>query len=375
MNFKNVYKQGQKVDSFRPIPLGEGLEEITKAINGIQPAKLIGVAASPKAGKSTFVDYAMVIQPYLYALVNNVKVNWIYFSFEIDRVSKEFDFACYFLYKDYGIDKIILPQGITKDGKNFIELSSEYLMGRLLDDKDAVIKVNSEVFEKLKIVYEKRIIPLFGEFDEYNNCIKPGLINFISHKDNPTGIYKTLKQLAATKGKFLFGKFGKVERITGYVPNEEVLTIVVIDHLRKLLLERGFTMKSNVDKMLEYCVELRDWCKFTFVCIIHTNRGVTDVARMQYAKDLLYPTSDDVKDSGNLAEDCNYLFTLFNPNDERYRLTKHFGVTIKDNKGNPFFPDMRTIHLVENRHGDAPLHFRTSLNGRLKFFKKLTIKQ
>jgi hypothetical protein len=76
----------------------------------------------------------------------------------------------------------------------------------------------------------------------------------------------------------------------------------------------------------------------------------------------------------NLAEDADYVFTIFNPNDERYKLTKHFGLQIKDSKGNPLFPNMRTIHLVESRHCVFPQHFRADMLGNLKSFKQINIK-
>ena len=75
----------------------------------------------------------------------------------------------------------------------------------------------------------------------------------------------------------------------------------------------------------------------------------------------------------NLAEDADYLFTLFNPNDERYKLQKHFGLAIKDSKNNPIYPSMRTIHLVESRHCEAPQHFRVNMFGNIKKFESLTL--
>ena len=98
---------------------------------------------------------------------------------------------------------------------------------------------------------------------------------------------------------------------------------------------------------------------------------MVDVDRMKYAKDELYATSEDVKDTGNLAEDADYLFTIFNPNDEKYHLDKHFGLALKDRSGNPLYPNMRTVHLVESRHTFYPQHFRTNMRGNLKIFEKL----
>jgi hypothetical protein len=75
----------------------------------------------------------------------------------------------------------------------------------------------------------------------------------------------------------------------------------------------------------------------------------------------------------NVAEDCDYLFTIFNPNDERYKLSKHFGEIIKDSKGNPLYPNLRTIHLVESRHCMFPQHFKTEMKGNVKSFQKINL--
>jgi hypothetical protein len=135
----------------------------------------------------------MVLEPFLYSILSENKTNtkWIYFSFELNRISKEFDFATFFLYHDFGIEKIKLEEGITYTTKNhtsnIIDLSPDYLRGRLQDDNGDTIKVKEEIQEALKVVYENRIIPLFGEYDSYGNQIKKGLITFVTNKDNPTG--------------------------------------------------------------------------------------------------------------------------------------------------------------------------------------------
>ena len=371
MNFIEEYKKGQKGGN-KGLPMGPGLMNVAKAINGVQRSRIYGVAAAPKAGKSTFVDYSFVIQPFLYAVENNIKVEWIYFSYELDRVSKEFDFATYFLFHDFNLRTITLPTGVTKDGKSMIDLSPDYLRGRMQDDNEKIITVSDEIFKLLQEVYEKRIIPLFGEYSVEGKQIKKGYIIFIEEKDNPTGIYKYLKRHAEKDGHFVKAKYGKSERIIGYKPyTPDKYTIIVTDHLRKLIPERGWGMKQTVDKFIEYTVELRNWCGFTFVHIIHLNRGLTETGRMKEFGDMLFPTSDDIKDTGNLAEDADYVFTIFNPNDQRYNLKKHFGVVIKDKDDNPIFPNLRTVHLVESRHCEFPQHFRSNMYGGIKNFELL----
>lgn len=378
MNFIETYKKGKEGKS-RGLPMGQGLSEISKAINGVQKSMIYGLAGGPKSGKSTLTDYGFLIEPYLYSIENNIDFEVIYNSYEIDRVSKEFDCACFFLYKDFGIKSIKLEKGILKNGSDTIELSSAYLRGRLLDDNNHPIVVKESVEKALKVVYQNRIIPLFGEYSIEGTLINPGKVIFLENRDNPTGIRNFLIKYAENNGTFhkIKSQNGdKVfERITGYTPkNPAKIVLVITDHLRKLILERGFTLKQTIDKYIEYSVELRNWCGFSFLHIIHLNRNMTDITRLKYAGDLLFPNGDDIKDSGNLPEEVDYMFTLFNPNDERYALDKHFGVKIKDSHGNENYPNMRTAHLVESRHCDSPQHFRLNMFGNLKIFEKLEIK-
>lgn len=373
MNFIIEYKKGQEGGN-KGLPMGNGLINISNALNGVQKHRIYGIASPPKTGKTTFVDNGFMIEPYLYCKENNIPLEIIYYSFEIDRISKEFDVAVHFLYRDYGIFYIELPQGITKEGESVIELDSDYLRGRVVDDNGDIIKVKPVIEEKLKEVYEKYIIPMFGEYSVEGIPLSKGIITFIEQKDNPTGIKNFLLDHAAENGKFIKVQAGKRERIVGYKPNDEnKYTIVITDHLRKLIPERGFSEKQNVDKYIEYSVELRNWLHYTFVHIIHTNRNLASQERMRFAKDTLYPTAEDVKSTGNLSEEADYLITLFNPNDDRYKLNEHFGLKIKDEAGNILFPKLRTAHLVESRHTKYPQHFKMNMLGNVKAFEQINI--
>ena len=64
---------------------------------------------------------------------------------------------------------------------------------------------------------------------------------------------------------------------------------------------------------------------------------------------------------------------MFNPNDAKFNLTKHFNLDIKDSAGSTLYPLLRTIHLVESRHCFYPLHFRVNMLGNIKHFEKFPI--
>lgn len=373
MNFIEEYKKGQEGVN-KGLYMGDGLLNISRRINGVQRSRIYSVASPPKTGKSTFVDEGFVMAPYDHSLQIGADVQWLYYSLEIDRVSKEFDFAARYLYHDYKNTHVNLPEGVTKDGQRQLPMSPDYLRGRILDDENRVIKVSEPVFNALQETYERRIIPLFGEYDMKGGLIRPGKINTITRKNTADGIMAEIMNFAGTIGTFQRVRINGKEHITGYTPhNPEKYVIVIIDHMRKIIPQKGQTLKQAVDAMVANMVEMRNLLGFTFVPIIHTNRDLAKSDRIKFSKDELYPKAEDIKETGNLSEDSDYVFTMFNPNDDRYSLNSHFGVPLKDTNGNPLYPDLRTLHLVESRHCFYPLHFKVNMFGNLKTFGQLNL--
>lgn len=329
---------------------------------------------------TTFLDYSFVISPYLEMIENGKSnVHWKYFSLEIDRVSKEFKFAAFFFHHDYNIFSF------DYKGKKVL-ISPNYLRGLLKDQDGEIIKVLPEHQELLKKIYYNRIIPLFGEYNSKGEKIKDGVIEFIEDKSesNPTGIYKYLMNYAAKNGNFVKESFSSKDengnsitkkRIIGYKENDENLhTIVIVDHMRKLQKERGFSMKENIDKFSEFCVILRNLCKFTIVSVVHSNRNVASIDRLKYNGEFLYITSEDLKDSGNPPEDCSLLLTMFNANDDKYNLEKHFGLQLKGSDGNELYPNYRSIHVATSRDTECPMHIQTNMYGNINKFTSINTK-
>ncbi len=405
MNFKTVFARGQRGLN-KGLPMFSkgafALKSLSNALHGLLKARIYAVGAAPKVGKTTLVDVAFVISPCLYVLEHNKKIEEkirqtpeseidtlaqleseklyleiIYYSFEIDRVTKEFDFITHFLSTDFGITTVNLPQGHTFEGEKVLPLSASYLKGELMyDDTEEIIRVPEELIEKIKVIYKNRIVPILGEYDEKGNKLSKGIVYFKSAKDNPTGIRNALIEYAKTRGEILYEHFKVGEqtfkRVVGYRPNNtKLLTLIIADHVRKLSPERGFKTKETVDKYSDYSVEFRDLYGFSFVHICHINRSISDVGRRALDDDKIYPTSDDFKDTGNLAEDANYVLTMFDPTDDKYNLSKHFGRIIRRNNKSLLYPNMRTIHLVASRNTVAPQHFIVGMNGALKTFDKL----
>jgi hypothetical protein len=367
----------------RNLGLPLGISSLDYAINGLQRKQIIGIAAAPKVGKSTLALYSFIIHPYLYSLEANVDIDFIIYSLEMSIDEIRYRTAAYFFYHDYGISSF------NYKGKT-IPISSNYLLGKIEDTqvkeylpsgrrKRVNIKVSSKHRDILQEIYKKRIEPMFGTY-EGHKLIKPGKIKLIiDYKDsNPTGIRNYLLNYARENGTFIFedyvtennGQKLRKQRLAGYSPNNpEKYTIILIDHVRKCPIERGFTHKQNIDKLLEYQVQLRNLCGFTFIDIIHLNRNLANVDRMRYSGDRLFPSSEDIKDTGNISEECNIMLTMMNPTDERYKLKNHFGVPVDS------YPNYRSLHLVESRDTPSPLHMRLEGLEGVGAFKVLELEE
>ena len=291
------------------IPMDKAISHISRYVRGIKKKQLIVILGPSKSGKTTFCDFAYVLSLCKFYILNNLlseRLNSIiYYSFEIDRISKELEFSAHFIALEKPKNNYVtLPEGITYQGKNKVIISSDYLASELISDQDTLIKCDKETFVYLfEVIYPKYIIPIFGEYDENGKKVKDGIIDFIENRINPTGMFKDLKKRADKEGTWIKEKYIDKDGITrektvGYKPdNPEKITLVVTDHYRKWNLERGFSLKQTIDKALDYHVILRNLLGWTFIDIVHSNRNLADTERRKNPE-YLFVTPDDAKDSG-----------------------------------------------------------------------------
>jgi len=373
------------LDAFRKGLLGKnqglptGIPKLDRAIHGVQKRAIVGVAGSPKSGKSTLVDSAFMINPYLYSLSHpEIAVEWFYWSLEMGKIDVRFRTITFFFNHDYNIATITLPEGTTFKGSNIIGMSSSYLQGKLKNDNDEIITVTAEHQRIFEEIVEKRIIPMYGKYDNKGKKLSNGAVTLIEDKNdsNPTGIFNYLIAYAKENGTFLYEEYETIDdlsrkkvkrkRLSGYVPNNPDKTvIIIIDHIRALKIERKFSLKQNMDKLGEYEIILRNLCGFTFINIVHLNRNISDITRIKFNNEFLFPNDDDLKDSGNLSEDADYLITMFDATDERYSIKRHFGMDIED------IYNYRSIHLVRSRHSEAPVHIQTRMYAGISTFEQI----
>jgi len=345
--------------------LSFGLKNLNIATGGIQREAIYTIGAAPKVGKTMFVDYAFLLSPYLNDYLKGRKIKWIYFSFEISRVRKMFRLAPFFFKTDFN------KETFFHKGKEY-KINYMYLIGKMLDDDEELIKVKEEDKKIFEEIYKNRLFPLFGGM--INGKFIEGAVTVIEMAENPTGLRNYILNYAKENGNFItmpyttldnYGKKIIKQKIVDYKPNdEELYTIIIVDHIRKLKSEKNYNIKQIIDKWYQYQVELRNWCGFTFVNVAHLNRGIDSIDRMRFNKDKIYPGLSDFKDSGNSGEESDYVITGFNPNEDKFMLKTHFGHYLTS------FPGYRSWHLIASRD-TKPAHFFTQINGNNNIIKQI----
>ena len=315
--------------------LPTGLDRLNKIIGGLQKETYYLIGGEPGTGKTAFVDQAFVIEPILYLLANkqlNTKLKIFYESYEISKLRKIAKWVALFIYRDKGI--------ITS-------------INEILSRGDYKI---TEKIESLLPGYKDIFDEIFLNSVEIND-----------YKENPTGIYKRVKNYMEKNGNWrnveVKDKRGSIIRQKIYTPNNpDEYVLLIVDHIGLLRRERGYNKKENIDKLSEYVVELRNSYGISPIFVSQFNRNLADIDRQRFKE--VQPQMDDFKDTGNCAEDANIVLAGFNP--ARYNISKYADYSVR--RINPRF---RTAHILKNRDDTDMARIALNFLGECGYFREL----
>lgn len=306
-----------------------GLERLSNYIPNIQKARYNIIAGGSGAGKSAIGETMYVFNPLDWYIENkdntNIKLKINYFSFEISE------------------DRII----------------SKQIARKIFKDYNMILDVNYILsYGKNRISKEHYDIVL--GYRDYFDSVSDYLTIYDIEGHNPTGIRKTLINYAEENGKF-----EKINNKLTYTENDENLyTINIIDHLRLVPRENGYNVKENIDKLSEYLMWTRNYCKFTNVALAQTNRNVGNIERRKLDGEDLSVTLDDISDSSSPAQDSDLVLGIISPHKYGIGLYRGYKVDRLQNR-------MRALNIVKNRDGEADKSLGLLFIGENGFFKEL----
>lgn len=261
--------------------LNNGLNRINNYIFGQQKACYVLVGGQSGTYKTTFCDHWVqnVVED---AESKGIPIDLPYYSFEIDRQTKEANWMSAIIFKKHG--EIIEPERIKGLGSFRCTPAQRDLVQKEIEYLDHLMS---------KITWR---------FDAIN----------------PTGIYHELWQIAEKNGKIIWEEYSiggeTKKRVIGYVPNDpRRVVLAVLDHYAKLRTERGFALKENIDKQSDYAIQLRNLFGHSFLKVQQFNQGLSSVERMKYQGVDLTPQQSDFRDSTTPFTDADIVLGLMNP--------------------------------------------------------------
>lgn len=247
-----------------------GLPKLEEIIDGVSRGVYTLVFSPTGSGKSSLALYSYVYRPLMEHLDDgNFKVS--YFSLEMSAEMIYAKLLSMYIFETYGIE--LSTKELLSKKKNY-KLSLEYY--KMVQDCMPWLKK----VEKVLTIYDKSL--------------------------SAGSLYTILMKELEKCGKFEDTGGRKI-----YHPdNENLVHLVVIDHLSLVRRSEGRTLKEEMDLISSYLVTLRNMCKISPLVIMQANRNSTSMDRRKEGLNNL--RIDDTKDTG--APKINFISNI-----------KHFG--------------------------------------------------
>lgn len=299
-----------------------GLPKLESIIDGVTQNTYTLIFSGTGSGKTSLALYSYIYRPLMEHLHDgNFKVT--YFSLEM---SSELLFAkllCMYIFEHYGV-----------------ELSTKELLS-----KERNYRLSDENYQIVK-----DCIPWLRDVENVITVHDKAL--------NAQVLYATLYKELEEEGDFIETD----TRITYEKHNENLVHLVVIDHLSLVRKSEGRNLKEEMDTVSSYLVTLRNRCKISPLVIMQANRESTSMDRKKAGLDNMQLS--DIKDSGSPAQDSEIIISIFNPH--RERLNSHRGYDIST-LGSRF----RSITVLKNRYGEADVEVGVAFYGKCGLWKEL----
>jgi len=208
--------------------------------------------------------------------------------------------------------------------------------------------LNDEAFECLKSARKwiSDISECFTIIDRMCNC---------------SVLYKETLKVAER-----FGIFKEENGRKFYIPNNpKQLLIGVIDHGLLLQPSEGRTIKEEIDLASSYMVTLKNKLNMSWFMLMQQNRDSTSMDRRK--ADLSEPGINDIKQTGNVAQDSDVVIQLFYPFREKLATYRGYRI-IGDNALGRYH---RSIIISKQRYGVADQVININFFGSVGWWMEL----
>lgn len=309
-----------------------------KDFPGIEQGKYYLITGAAKSAKTQITSFLFLYAPILYAYyhpdkLKNLKI--YYFPLEETKQRIIHRFMSYLLYDLSGKEIRVSP----------MELRSVY-EGKPVDKR---------ILETLRNVEYKSILDFF-----YNH------IEFVNER-NPTGLWMKGTKYAEEHGKVFIRKESyngvETEVFERYEPDDpDEYVIFIWDHVSLTEPERGWNLKQCIDKLSEYCKDLRD--RYNFIPVVVQQQNMDTISLDAYKQKKIMPTLAGLADSKNTGKDANLMLGITNPH--AFEIDEYREYNTKKLAGYARF-----LEVVLSREGESNGYLALYFDGATNFFKPL----
>lgn len=292
------------------------LDRFSSVWSGIIKGDYVCFTGSTSSGKTTLAKKLALFDSIEYAIATGLDLKILYFGLEESEEQLHYTILSYLLKKNFGIRLNIIDFLCIKR-----EVSSEHLG------------------------YIKQVQ------DELNLYI-----SYIIYYDvhNPFGIYKTIREFAFNRGKFVDADGNVLSSIDGeqwsyYVPdNPNEFIITMIDHVGLLLPETKHQNKLDL-AMQDLSFYLRAYVtkKFSYT-VVAIHQQMAETEDLDHIKNRRWmPTLQGLATNKRLGQDYLTVISIGNP--IRYNIAAVEGYEVKRFRG-----FLRFVEILKQRYGMVP---------------------
>lgn len=309
-------KQGMEGDN-QGIPIGmPKVESLTSGLTRNTYTVIFGPSGS---GKTTFALYSHVFRP-LYDNINP-KLLYVYYSLEM---------PAHILYAKLLSMYIFETTGTEISLKEMLSINR----GFILSDKLYKVLLQGKAWLK----------SIEGRFIVYDKMVNA--------------------QMFEAHTRRVFEKLGKFKTVGSreiYIPKDpEIFVVGVLDHYS--LISSSNSLKNEIDKISATIVRYKKMCNAAFVGISQVNRSMTNMDRRK--SDHKEPERSDIKDSGNIEQDCDVMMAIYDPYREKLPNWRGYDVAELPHV-------LRGIIVLKNRYGNGDSAIGAGFYGRTGIWKEL----
>lgn len=307
--------------------LSSGFPKLDSVTFGIQRRWLSVIAGDSGSGKTTYMLYTQIFQPFQqYMMDKTIDVHFLLFSFEMSAEVLLAKLLSTYIYETY-------HEVVSYD--EILSLST-----RLTDSHYQLILESRDWLKELE-----------------SRC------EIIDKPVTAKGLYAICKEWSKK-----YGNYKEVERTEDYIKEEYIpnnpnqYLIVCVDHIKLLATSTGHNSKQEIDEACDYLIHFRNKCLFTVNIVQQLNRNFKSMERRQNGFQLLQ--LDDLSDSSGPAQAAETVIGIFNPFREKMVRCEKYDIRQLLDRG-------RLIQVLKNRFGMSDRSVGSCFFGEVGFWREL----